>query len=811
MNWCLVAPPDRLPSRYRETPVSQPADSTTPEDEPTPRKKQRKHPKLFAFFKWSAITFTVLFVVLVVAGYIFYRSVDIPEANAEFQTQTTYVYYSDGETVLGKFEMQNREAVELDEVPDTLKAAVISAEDRTFFENRGIDFQGIIRAAWNNATTDTTQGASTITQQYVKILYLTQDQTYTRKAKEAVLSLKIQNEKSKDEILEGYLNTIYFGRGAYGVQTAAKAFFDRDVGDLNLRQSATLAAILNNPSGYDPANGKEARSELKERYEYVLDGMEEMGSINEQQLERAQKRLPKFPDIETKNRFAGPKGYLLRMVELKLQENGFSDTQINGGGLKVVTTFDADDQRAARKAVRENQQATGLKEAAGKDGMKGLHIGLASIENDSGALRAMYGGPNYLKSQWNWAVSGAQPGSTFKPFAVAAALENGYSLQSSLDGNSPYYLPDGSDIENQFNDSYGTVSLQKATEDSINTAFMDLMVQMEDAGLDGKKATMQAARKAGIPTKDVFSARDRRNPPWVVPLGYAQTSVIDMASAYTTFANEGVHNPWYVIESVEESDGEQSFQHHSKSTRAFAEDVAADTLYALQAVVSAGVGSPAQTICPTGGKTGTATFQPAGEDKAHVSSAWFNGMSPELTTAVMYVRGTNGNGDLMYRDDGSSYMSPYYGSGFPASTFKAYMDSALEGTECGEFADPAYIDAEEGSTYVEPEPTYEEPEPTNEGPPETLDTNLDDDPQTDDPPTEDGNNNGNNNGGDNNGGNDNDNGGGQDDGNGGNNGGDDGGNGGNNGGGNGGDDGGQNGGNGGNGGGPGSGGPKNNR
>src|SRR5690606_9273174 len=126
--------------------------------------------------------------------------------------------------------------------------------------------------------------------------------------------------------------------------------------------------------------------------------MEDMGSINEQQLERAQKRLPKSPDIETKNRFAGPKGYLLRMVELKLQENGFSDTQINGGGLKVVTTFDADDQRAARKAVRENQQATGLKEAAGKDGMLGLHIGLASIENDSGALRAMYGGPNYLKS-----------------------------------------------------------------------------------------------------------------------------------------------------------------------------------------------------------------------------------------------------------------------------------------------------------------------------------------------------------------------------------------------------------------------------
>ncbi|MGH3358910.1 MAG: transglycosylase domain-containing protein, partial [Nocardioidaceae bacterium] len=685
----------------------------------TPRKKkQRKHPKLFAFFKWAAIACTVMFVVLVVAGYIFYRSVDIPEPNAEFQTETTYVYYSDGETVLGKFETQNRELVELDKVPDVMQNAAIAAEDRTFYDNRGIDVQGIIRAAMNNATTDSTQGASTITQQYVKILYLTQDQTLTRKAKEAVLSLKIHNQLSKEEILEGYLNTIYFGRGAYGVQTAARAFFDVDVQDVNLRQSAVLAAVLNNPSGYDPANGKASKRLLKERYEYVLDGMADMGAIDEAEAEKAQKRLPKFPDIETKDRFAGPKGYLLRMVEQQLQQEGFSDTQINGGGLSVVTTFDAEDQIAARKSVREQQKLTGRNEAAGKTGMGGLHIGLASVENDTGALRAMYGGPNYLKSQYNWAENGAQPGSTFKPFALAAALEEGFSLQTSLNGNSPIYVPGGS-IENQFNESFGTVSLQQATQDSINTAYVDLMLQMED----GPKKTMEAARRAGIPTADVFSRPDRQNPPWVTPLGYAPASVIDMASAFSTFGNEGVHNDWYVIESVEDSNGEPIPISSHRPERAFSSDVAADVTYAMQQVVLGGSGSSAATICPTAGKTGTATADP----NSHVSSAWFNGMTPEFTTAVMYVRGPNGNGDVQYvnqnKGDYGAYLPQYYGGGYPAATFKSYMDKALEGTECGTFPEPAYVDGDEGEEYVPPPET----------PDETVDPTLD--PPDDDGPT----------------------------------------------------------------------------
>ncbi|UPK75035.1 penicillin-binding protein [Nocardioidaceae bacterium SCSIO 66511] len=720
--------------------MSQSDDSSTPVDatpdddsQPRKRKKQRKHPKLFAFFKWSAIAFTVFFVALVVGGYIFYRSVDIPSANAEFQTETTYVYYSDGKTVLGKFETQNRESVELDRIPQVTQAAAIAAEDRTFFENRGVDFQGILRAAMNNATSDSTQGASTITQQYVKILYLTQDQTYTRKLKEAVLSLKIHNQLSKDEILEGYLNTIYFGRGAYGIQTAARAFFDVDVEDLSLRQSAVLTSVLNNPSGYDPANGKEARQQLKERYDYVLDGMAEMGAIDEAKAEHAKKRLPKFPEIKTTDRFSGPKGYLLRMVEQELQKEGFSDTQINGGGLKVVTTFDTDDQIAARKSVREQQQATGLKEAAGKDGMQGLHIGLASVETKSGALRAMYGGPNYLKSQYNWAEHGAQPGSTFKPFALAAGLENGFSLQSSVDGSSPYYLPDGTDIENQGDSggqSYGTISLENATEHSVNTAFIDLILQMEDGG----QKTIDAARRAGVPVRKVFTRDQRVNAYPTTPLGYAPVSVIDMANSYATFGNEGQHNDWYVIESVDDPNG-GSFQHEEKSDRAFSADVAADVTYALQQVVNVpgATGNSAATVCPTAGKTGTATAS----EPDRVSSSWFAGMSPRLSTAVMYVRGPNGNGDIAYRNDGSLYMPTFYGGDFPASTFQTYMNKVLEGEDCGEFPEPAYITADEGEIYTPPETTDDDPntelDPTTDGGPDT------DGPNTDDPETDGGN------------------------------------------------------------------------
>ena len=239
---------------------------------------------------------------------------------------------------------------------------MVAAENRTFWTDNGIDPRGILRAAFSNAKGNSTQGASTITQQYVKILYLTQERSYQRKMKEAVLSLKLQRTKSKTEILEGYLNTIYFGRGAYGVQAAAEAYFAKDAKDLTLRESAVLATVLNNPSRFDPANGPDAREALKQRYEYVLNGMADAGNITAEEAEKAQRRLPKFPKIQAESRYGGQKGHMLSMVRSELKKLGFNDEQIDGGGLRVTTTF----TQKAMNAAREGD----ARPAAGRPGVQ---------------------------------------------------------------------------------------------------------------------------------------------------------------------------------------------------------------------------------------------------------------------------------------------------------------------------------------------------------------------------------------------------------------------------------------------------------
>ena len=244
-----------------------------------PRKPGTNRRRLRRVLKWFLIV-ALVGTLLLIGGFVYlYRTTPIPDPNKDFQTQTSFVYYDDGKTEVGQFATQNRQIISLSKMPDNLQNAVIAAEDRTFYTNSGIDPKGIVRAAFNDARGGATQGASTITQQYVKILYLTQERSVSRKVHEAILSLKLQKQQSKQQILEGYLNTIYFGRGAYGVQAAAKAYFGVDANELTLRQSAVLASVLNNPSAFDPANGKSNKLALLARYRYVLGGMASMKKI----------------------------------------------------------------------------------------------------------------------------------------------------------------------------------------------------------------------------------------------------------------------------------------------------------------------------------------------------------------------------------------------------------------------------------------------------------------------------------------------------------------------------------------------------
>ena len=357
-----------------------------------------------------------------------YSTTKLPDPNADFNTATSFVYYNDGKSQLGTFAIQNRQPLAYKDMPDNMTEAIVAAENRTFWTDKGISIRGMARAAWVIARGGTLQGGSTITQQYIKILYLNSGQTLSRKFKELFLAYKINNELSKEQILEGYLNTIYFGRGAYGIQAASKAYFDKNAKNLTVPEAAVLASVVNNPSLFDPGVSEDNIPRLTERYHYVLSSMAEMGYISYDEAAKYAAALPKFPDVPTNERYGGPKGFLLKMVERELTAAGFDAGQISGGGLQITTTFDKKSQDAAVKSAQKyTKQAA---DAAGKKASK-LHAAIASVEVGTGGVLAIYGGPDYIKNSRNWATTPRPTASTFKAYAVAAGLKDGFSLRHS--------------------------------------------------------------------------------------------------------------------------------------------------------------------------------------------------------------------------------------------------------------------------------------------------------------------------------------------------------------------------------------------
>ncbi len=646
--------------------------------------------------KWVGLLMLAGFLLGVAAFAYGYAATDIPNPNEDFETQTTIVYYADGKTELGRFAEQNRTSISLSEVPQHVQDAVIAAEDRTFYTNKGIDPKGILRAAFSNARGNATQGASTITQQYVKIYYLSSDRTITRKVKEAFLSLKLQRTQSKSEILQGYLNTIYFGRGAYGIQAAAQAYFDKDAKDLTVREGAALAAVLNSPENYDPADGKDAEDRLFSRYQYVLNGMGEEEMLPVDVADQAAQRLPKFPKQKIQDSYGGQRGHMLTLVKKQLRAQGFTDSEIEGDGLRVTTTFTRKAMVAAEAAVRE-QAPKGLKE---------LHVGVASVDTRTGALRGMYGGQDYLKSQINWAVAGGSPGSAFKPFALAAGIKDGFALKSTFQGNSPYTFPNGTQVVNEGpgdgNDYGERIDMITGTAESVNTAYIDMTMSMEK----GPQKIVDTAVDLGVP-EDASGLE----PTSGVSLGSATISPIDMANAYATFADNGVAKNWFVISRVTSQDGEELYKEPTKTTRALEEDINSDVSYALQQVVQQGTGGNAQAIGrPAAGKTGTAT-----NNNDAVSSSWFVGYTPQISTAVMYVRGDGNDNLSCVQPQGKvctpGYLVPYFGAEYPTKTWAATMTRIMDGVEVESFPPPAFVEATSDDPDHQPLPTFT-PKPT---------------------------------------------------------------------------------------------------
>ncbi|CAA9383662.1 MAG: Multimodular transpeptidase-transglycosylase [uncultured Propionibacteriaceae bacterium] len=606
-----------------------------------------------------------------------YSTTDIPDkGNAEFETATSFVYYNNGKSQLGSFAIQNRQPLTFAEMPQTIKDAVVAAENRSFWTDRGVSIRGMARAAWVIGSGGDLQGGSTITQQYIKILYLTQEQTLTRKFKELFIAYKINKERSKEQILEGYLNTIYFGRGAYGIQAASESYFDVDAKELTVPQAAVLASVVNNPSLFDPSVDESNIERLRGRYGYVIASMAETGAITAEQAAEYSKKLPTFPNIPTNDRYGGPKGFLLKLVERELAAEGFDASRISGGGLQITTTFDKQAQDAAVKSAQKytKQAANAVNKKASN-----LHAAVASVEVGTGAVLALYGGPDFVKNSRNWATTARPTASTFKTYALAAGLKDGYSLRSTFNGNTFTPPGDTSTVRNEYSIQYGRyVSLVRATAESINTAFVDLITSMDD----GPKKVAEMAEAAGAPKGDGWELNSR------IPLGAAEVSPLNQAGAYATYANEGVAVDNHVVKEVRDRNGKLLYKANPEEKRAVSEGIAADVTYALRNVVEEGTGRTVQTLNrPVAGKTGTKDG-----DKDDITSAWFVAYTKQISTAVMYVAGNSGSADLdAYARPGDS---TFFGATYPALTWADYMETATKGQPVKQFDDPAYVNAD---------------------------------------------------------------------------------------------------------------------
>ncbi|WP_425387947.1 transglycosylase domain-containing protein [Amycolatopsis nigrescens] len=618
------------------------------------------------FVVLPALAFTIMY---------FFVDVPTPEEVAAQQNQVVTFNYADG-SEMGKVAPQggNRQIMKPNEIPDVVKHAVYAAEDSSFETNPGFDIMGILGAV-KNQLTGGTGGGSTISQQYIKKATENEDATITRKATELVKAFKMNNEQSKSDIITAYLNTIYFGRGAYGVQTASQAYFGKNVQDIGPSEAALLAGMIQGP-------GKSENMEYaNRRWTYVMDQM-----VQNNWLAKADRAAAQFPamisaeDAKPQS-MKGPNAQIQKRILAELEAQGYPEEKVQAGGYVIQTTIDPKAQQLAVETVDEVMK--------GQDGQKvDLKEALVAVDPKTGGIVAYYGGPNTKEDARDGANTPRSPGSSYKPFDLVALLQRGKGLGETYEGMAgKRFGPPGfqtQPINNVDNCDSPKCTVAEGMEKSVNSVFVDMVVN------DLKvPAVIDAAQAAGIPEKH-GNVPSMVQGDYNVAIGGGQTSVTteDMAGAYATFAADGMRRQQHFVAKVTKPDGEVVLETPTEAKPAFSDtpeqskQIAGNVTRSLQPVIT-----HSKLRCANGhecaGKTGT---QQADDSKDN-NQAWMAGYTPSISVASWV--GTYGGPKEVIRDKKTG--KSIYGSGLPAQLWQKFMDGYLKGKPNEKFADVKMI------------------------------------------------------------------------------------------------------------------------
>ncbi|MEW1751210.1 transglycosylase domain-containing protein [Streptomyces angustmyceticus] len=668
-------------------------------------KQKDKKSGIRRFFTWKKLLGAFLGVCLLgILGFIgLYLYVDIPKGNNDAKLQSNVYKYADGK-VMARTGLRNRENVPLSRIPKDVQRTFVAAENKTFYDDSGVDLKGTLRGVLNTLRGQGKQGGSTITQQYVKNYYLSQEQTVSRKLQEIVISLKVDNKYGKDDILAGYINTSYYGRGAYGIQAAAQAYYGVDVEKLTVSQGAYLASLLQAPNQYDWTLATEAgRKRVKERWAYTLDNMVEMKWLSPEDRRKQTFQVPKDP--KPLSGVSGQTNYLVEQAKQELFAQGVDEKQFAAGGWTVTLGIDKNKQKALERAVKRKLLADldPKKRKVDAD----AQLGATSVDPKTGRIVAMYGGEGPPKHYRNNATrTDYQAASTFKPLILASAMENNAVTQDGVPIN-PDTVYDGRNRRpvvggtipfappNEDEQQYGKISVQTATNNSVNAVFAQMGA---DVGLEKVKETAVSLGMAD--TMDVKPA---------MTLGTMGASPLQMAGAYATLDNHGKKvTPTLVTQASHSVNGAETKVplKNPIGDQVLSRKTADTVTSVLTGVVNDGTASQAvkNTAYKAAGKTGTSD-----DDK----SAWFVGYTPKLVTAVgMFGESPQGGRQVTLKNAGGD--GRVNGGGYPARVWADYTEAALNGntgadfeldTELGAGVPPTITPTPSQSTSPSPTPS----------------------------------------------------------------------------------------------------------